>query len=78
MYATPIFYPVEQLSEGMQRAVRAVNPMYHYVTQFRTLVLEGAVPDAQSVAYGSLLALVFLVLGTWCFQKTQDQFILYI
>ena len=78
MYATPIFYPVEQLSEGMQRAVRAVNPMYHYVTQFRTLVLEGAVPDAQSVAYGSLLAVVFLVLGTWCFQKTQDQFILYI
>ena len=55
-----------------------VNPMYHYVTQFRTLVLEGAVPDAQSVAYGSLLAVVFLVLGTWCFQKTQDQFILYI
>ncbi len=78
MYATPIFYPMGQLSEGMQRVVRAVNPMYHYVTQFRTLVLEGALPDPGSVAYGCVLAVLFLVFGTWCFWKTQDRFILYI
>jgi len=78
MYATPVFYPMEQLSEGMQRIIRAFNPMYHYVTQFRTLVLEGTLPDLHSVAYGFALAFLFLGTGTWAFLKTQDQFILYI
>ena len=78
MYATPIFYPVEQLSDGMQKCIRAVNPMFHYVSQFRTLVLDAALPDLYSVLYGFALALLFLWLGTWSFLKTQDRFILYI
>ena len=78
MYATPLFYPSSLLSEGMQRAVYLCNPMYHYVTQFRTLVLERTLPQAGSVLYGSFLAALFLVLGTWAFLRTQDRFILYI
>lgn len=78
MYATPLFYPSSLLSEGMQRAVYLCNPMYHYVTQFRTLVLERTLPQAGSVLYGSFLASLFLMLGTWAFMRTQDRFILYI
>lgn len=77
-YLTPLFYPIEQLSEPMQAAVRIFNPMYHYVTQFRTLVLEQQIPAAETLLYGSFLAMVFLLLGTWSFLKSQDKFILYI
>ncbi len=78
MYATPLFYPASLLSERMQRAVYLLNPMYHYVTQFRTLVLERTFPQAGSVLYGSLLAALFLLVGTRAFLRTQDRFILYI
>ena len=44
MYLTPIFYPVEQLPEVLQKIVIYVNPLYSYVTQFRTLVLERTLP----------------------------------
>lgn len=77
-YLTPLFYPIEQLSEAMQVAVRICNPMYHYVTQFRILVLEQHFPTTESLLYGSFLAIVFLLLGTWSFLKSQDKFILYI
>lgn len=78
MYLTPLFYPMEQLPESMQVCIRTFNPMYHYVTQFRTLVLEQCMPDLVSVAYGVCLALMFLVFGTWSFLDNQDRFILYI
>lgn len=78
MYLTPMFYPMDQLPEGMQQAVRMLNPMYHYITQFRTLVLYHALPDAGTLCYGVIAALLFLALGTWSFLKSQDKFILYI
>ncbi len=77
-YLTPIFYPLEQLPEQMQAAVRLLNPMYHYIMQFRVLVLQRQIPDAGSILYGSGLAFVFLLFGTWSFLKSQDRFILYI
>ena len=78
MYLTPIFYPMEQLPEAMRQAITAFNPMYHYITQFRTLVLEQSIPDIGTLIYGFVLAFVFLLLGTCSFLKNQDKFILYI
>ncbi|MCI8530037.1 MAG: ABC transporter permease [Lachnospiraceae bacterium] len=78
MYLTPLFYPMEQLPEAMQQAIMTFNPMYHYVTQFRTLVLEQSIPDIGTLVYGFVLAFVFLLLGTCSFLKNQDKFILYI
>ena len=78
MYLTPLFYPMEQLPEAMQQAIMTFNPMYHYVTQFRTLVLEQSIPDLGTLVYGFVLAFVFLLLGTCSFLKNQDKFILYI
>ena len=58
-YLTPLFYPIEQLPKAMQKAVSLCNPMYHYITQFRTLVLYEKMPDVQTFLYGSCMALVF-------------------
>lgn len=77
-YLTPLFYPMSLLPETIQQGIRLCNPMYHYITQFRQVVLYQSLPDAASLAYGFLLALGFLLFGTWTFLKSQDRFILYI
>ena len=78
MYLTPIFYPMEQLPEVMQKAISIFNPMYQYITQFRTIVLEQTLPSITDVAYGFGIAFVFLFFGSWAFIRKQDDFILYI
>lgn len=78
MYLTPLFYPMEQLPQQMQEAIRVCNPMYHYITQFRTIILYQRLPDGAAVLYGTALAFAFVLLGTWSFLRSQDRFILYI
>lgn len=78
MYLTPIFYPIEQLPNIMQRAIRIFNPMYQYISQFRTIVLEQTLPNAIDVVYGFGIAFVFLIFGFCTFIRKQDDFILYI
>lgn len=78
MYVTPLFYPMEQLPDKMQSAIRMFNPMYHYITQFRTLVLYQKIPDEGTILYGTGLAVLAVIFGTWSFLRSQDRFILYI
>ncbi len=78
MYLTPLFYPMEQLPQQIQDAIRICNPMYHYIDQFRTLVLYQRIPDETTILYGTVFACLFVVFGTWSFFKSQDRFILYI
>lgn len=77
-YLTPLFYPMSLLPDSMQKGIRLFNPMYHYVTQFREGVMYQCLPDWNSVAYGFVMAFLFLLAGTWSFLKAQDKFILYI
>lgn len=78
MYLTPLFYPMEQLPEVLQKIIKICNPMYHYIDQFRILVLEHRMPSAETFLYGFGVAGIVLIIGTWVFQKNQDRFILYI
>ena len=77
-YLTPVFYPMDLLPDTIRKAVKLLNPMYHYITQFRKVVIDQCLPNWESVIYGFLLAFLFLGLGTWSFLKAQDKFILYI
>ena len=76
MYLTPIFYPINQLPENIQWIIKHVNPMYAYITQFRTIVLDGLFPDVRLIFYGFTVAGISLILGSIVFLKTQDKFIL--
>lgn len=78
MYLTPIFYPLEQLPDPLQLLIKAVNPMYYYVAQFRDLVLYGRIPGPRIFWGGWIFAFVMLFIGVWAFQKNKDKFILYI
>ena len=78
LYLTPIFYPMEQLPELLQTIIKWINPMYHYINQFRIIVLESRMPSVYTFSYGFGVGIIVLVIGTAIFQKKQDEFILYI
>lgn len=77
MYLTPVFYPVSALPEKAAFFFQ-FNPMYHYVTFFREVILYGSFPEL-SIWIGSFgfSALVFTV-GLLIFRKLQRNFILYV
>ncbi len=78
MYLTPLFYPASVWPEALAPWIKALNPMYQYVEQFRSVVLYGRLPAADVVVPGCLFAVAALVAGALVFHKKQDSFILYI
>jgi lipopolysaccharide transport system permease protein len=78
MYLTPIIYPIESLPENLQFCIKAFNPLYYYVAQFRDLIYYGHFPGPRIFWGGWLIAFAMLFIGLWVFKKLQDDFILYI
>lgn len=78
MYLTPIFYPLESLSAGMQYAISNFNPAFFYVQQGRDIFLRGVLPSGDLILKGCVSAVVMLVLGLLAFKRNQDKFILHI
>ena len=77
MYMTPLFYPIDIIPESMMKGY-VMNPMYQYVTFFRTLVLDGVMPTLEQFGWCFGYAIVAMVLGVWIFRKLKRNFILYI
>lgn len=78
MYLTPIFYPIDQLPEGLRWEISTFNPMFFYISQFRDVVLIGQLPEPKILLAGLITALLAMIIGNFVFIKTKDQFILYI
>ena len=76
MYLTPIIYDLAIIPEEYQFLMNA-NPLYHYVTCFREIVMNGTFPGLKTHLYCLFFALVALIIGVWVFYKKQDRFILY-
>lgn len=77
MYATPIFYDPSILPKGVQTVLQ-LNPIYHIITFFRSLILYGQLPGPGTwwICIGTSLGL--LTIGLVVFRKLQRNFILYI
>lgn len=56
-YLTPLFYDPKQLGGGLIEKIMNLNPMYHYVEYFRTL-LAGGIPSGMEhlICYGFAIA----------------------
>lgn len=78
MYLTPIFYPLDMLSEQLQWLIVRFNPMFYYTTVFRDMVMRGTLGWSQNIWRGGLVAIFMLSLGIWSFLRNKDRFILYI
>lgn len=77
MYLTPLFYPVDIIPENMM-VYYSLNPMYQYVTFFRTLVLEGAMPSQECWSFCVAYAMLAVMIGCTVFKKMKKNFVLYI
>lgn len=77
MYATPIIYPINIVPEWLQGIIR-FNPLYHYVTYFRNVMIYGTLPSFTDNLICIGFALLFLAVGVTVFRKNQDKFVLHI
>ncbi len=77
MYFSAIFYAPEQFGNPLLESAIKCNPIYWYITSFRTAVLNGEVLSFNMVAICGLCALLMLGIGVWVFKKNQDKFVLY-
>ena len=81
MYATPIIYStgmLERSGAGWLAKVMQFNPLYHYVTFVRTIIIDGCSPAISEYFICAICSLVMIIIGGTVFKKTQDQFVLYI
>ena len=76
-YFTPVFYPVEILGERAMMLMR-LNPMYHYITFMRELVLNGNFPSMKENLLCMVMGLFMVALGLLVFYKKQDKFVLFV
>ena len=76
-YATPLFYPMEALPDWMQ-SIMAFNPMYHYVTYFRDIMMWNTNPGGMENLTCLGMALITLAVGLLVFRKSEHKFILYV
>ncbi len=77
MYATPLFYPETIIPEHF-RFILDLNPMYHYVSFLRVIMLNGVSPYLYEYVYCMGFSLIALWCGMIVYKKTEDKFILYI
>lgn len=77
MYVTPLFYPISIVPKGLLLFFEA-NPMYHYVSAVRSVILSGVTPRPMEFAVCTVWAIAMLAVGCFIFKKTQDKFIFYI
>ncbi len=77
MYATPIIYPINIVPEWLQSIIR-FNPLYHYVTYFRNVMIYGTLPSLTDNLICIGFSLMFLLVGVTVFRKNQDKFVLHI
>lgn len=76
MYATPIFYTVDIM--GDKSWIFYINPLYYYVTYFRSVVIDGVIPDLWF--HGVMLAVSLLLfgIGCWMYKKYNYKFLYYV
>ncbi|MBP5254537.1 MAG: ABC transporter permease [Lachnospiraceae bacterium] len=80
MYATPIIYSLSMFESraGWLVTLMQFNPLYHYISFFRTVILDGASPAFAEYGICALCSALMFTLGFIVFKKTQDRFVLYL
>ena len=76
-FLTPLMYHVEILPERVFQLIH-LNPMFHYVTFFRSLALDGVIPGLWTNMICLGFALLALCLGLYATMAKQDRYILYL
>ena len=76
-YATPIFYPVSIVPDKYI-LITKLNPLYYYLSLFRTVVYDNRIPDLVQMIPCVVLSILSLVIGILVFKKTENMFVMYL
>ena len=77
MYASAIFYHVEDVVSEKNQWIFRLNPVYACIDNLRSAVF-GSPMDLGFTVYSALVAVVLIVVGMIVFYKSQDKFILHL
>lgn len=77
MYATPIFYTTDILGADKQWLFY-LNPLYYYVTYFRSVVIDGVIPSLEFHGMMLGVSLVLFGIGCWMYKKYNYKFLYYV
>lgn len=83
-YFTPIMYPISLIQNGTEwwahyvAKLMKLNPLYHYVTFARTILLNAGMPTAFQFFAVAFCSILMLVIGLLFFRSKQDKFVYYI
>lgn len=76
MYMSAIFYEVKRFPEEL-RFVFNINPVYHYISYMRQLVMQSSVPGFAEHIICLSFALGMLGIGYFVHSKTEQKFVYY-
>lgn len=76
MYMSAIFYEIDRFPENL-RFVFDINPIYHFITYIRQLVIYAAVPDFTSHIICLAFAFGMLAIGYFVHKKTEQKYVYY-
>jgi ABC-type polysaccharide/polyol phosphate export permease len=76
-YLTPVFYSIEIIPASLQPIFK-LNPLYHFLTSARQIVLYGSAPSIKTLLLLAGMAFGMLAVGSIVFKKNQDKFIYYV
>ena len=78
MYASAIFYHVDDLNKPYIERLLKLNPLYALILNFRNTVLYGKGLDGEALLVAAVFSLFCVVAGCYLFYRKQDNFILHI
>jgi lipopolysaccharide transport system permease protein len=73
-FVTPVFYDGSRFPAKYQSLLK-LNPMVHIIGAYRTLLLDGKIPDWQTLSFIAIGSTLFLVLGYNIFISMRNQFV---
>lgn len=73
-WLTPIVYLDVVLPEGV-RSLLLLNPMYHFMRGYHSVILERAFPSWSLLGMTSLLSLISLIAGSAIFFRLKDEIV---
>jgi ABC-2 type transport system permease protein len=76
-YATPIVYPVDVIPEKWRFLIE-LNPVTHFLSAFRGVMISGTVPPWDSLFVMTILAVISCFIGYLVYRKTNESFVYYL
>ena len=73
IFVTPIFFPLEMMSKGLQIAT-FFNPLYQVTDPYRAILIDHRIPDLLGMGYLFVLSLVLMYFGLRLFKVTRGSF----